>query len=114
MRKATSKAPTAERLSPELLAQLEAAAALPDEEINTTDPDAPEVLDWSGATRGKFYRPRKVQKTLRIDADVLAYFESQGPGYLTRMNRVLRASMLHGLRRRRETGKRSAGRQGTG
>ncbi len=103
MKKVTSKASTTRELSPELLAQLRAAAALPDESINTSDPDAPEVVNWSGATRGRFYRPVKKQKTLRIDADVLAYFEAQGPGYLTRMNRVLRAAMLRGLRRTTQT-----------
>jgi uncharacterized protein (DUF4415 family) len=29
--------------------------------------------------------------SLRIDADVLAWFKAQGPGYLKRMNAVLRA-----------------------
>ena len=36
-----------------------------------------------------------------IDADVLAYFQDQGPGYQTRINRVLRTSMLRALRRRK-------------
>lgn len=106
MKKATSKASETGDLPPELLAQLQATAELPDDQINTSDPDAPEVTDWAGAARGRFYKPRKVQKTLRVDADVLAYFESQGPGYLTRMNRVLRASMLHGLRRQRDAARR--------
>jgi uncharacterized protein (DUF4415 family) len=75
---------------------------LPDDQINTGDPDAPEVTDWTGALRGRFYKPRKVQKTLRIDADVLAFYEAQGPGYLTRMNRDLRAVMLRSLRRNRQ------------
>lgn len=35
---------------------------LPDDAINTTD--IPEVLDWSGAQRGVFYRPEQ-QITLR-------------------------------------------------
>jgi len=100
MRKANSKAPAAsEGLSPELLAELQAAAALPDAEIDTSDPDALEVVDWSNAVRGKFYRPRKRLLSVRYDEDVLAYFEAMGPGYQTRMNRVLRASMLRGLRR---------------
>jgi hypothetical protein len=34
---------------------------LPDDAIDTTD--APEVLDWSGAKRGLFYRPVKQQLT---------------------------------------------------
>jgi uncharacterized protein (DUF4415 family) len=99
MKKGPSRTPTG--LSPELLAQLQAATALPDAQINTEDPDAPEVTDWTDALRGRFYKPRKVQKTLRIDADVLAFYEAQGPGYLTRMNRDLRAAMLRNLRRRR-------------
>jgi uncharacterized protein (DUF4415 family) len=92
-------------LSKALLAELQAVAALPDAEINTDDPDAPEVSDWSGAVRGRFYRPIKKQKTLRIDADVLAFFEAQGAGYQTRINRALRASMLRTLRRQRESAK---------
>jgi uncharacterized protein (DUF4415 family) len=33
----------------------------------------------------------KVQVTLRIDSDVLAWSREQGPGYQTRINRLLRA-----------------------
>ena len=33
----------------------------------------------------------KASVSLRIDADVLAWFKSQGAGYQTRMNAVLRA-----------------------
>lgn len=33
----------------------------------------------------------KASVSLRIDADVLEWFKSQGPGYQTRMNAVLRA-----------------------
>lgn len=33
----------------------------------------------------------KTSVSLRIDADVLAWFKAQGPGYQTRMNAVLRA-----------------------
>jgi len=46
------------------MAELQAVAALPDDQINTADPDAPEVTDWSGAVRGRFHRPIKKQKTL--------------------------------------------------
>ncbi|HEY4251432.1 MAG TPA: BrnA antitoxin family protein [Roseomonas sp.] len=97
--KASAKVP--EAVSDDLMAALQAVAAMPDDAIDTSDPDAPEVLDWSGSTRGRFYRPVKIQKTLRIDADVVAFYEAQGPGYLTRMNRDLRAAMLRGLRRQR-------------
>jgi uncharacterized protein (DUF4415 family) len=33
----------------------------------------------------------KSSVSLRVDADVLAWFKAQGPGYQTRMNAVLRA-----------------------
>ena len=90
---------TADDLDPASLARITAAAALPDDQINVSDPDAPETLDWIGAVRGRFYKPVKKLKSLRIDADVLAYFESLGPGYQTRINSVLRESMLQALRR---------------
>jgi uncharacterized protein (DUF4415 family) len=35
--------------------------------------------------------PPKASVSLRVDADVLAWFKRQGPGYQTRMNAVLRA-----------------------
>ncbi len=35
--------------------------------------------------------PTKTSVALRIDTDVLEWFRSQGPGYQTRMNAVLRA-----------------------
>ena len=35
--------------------------------------------------------PPKASISLRLDADVVAWFKAQGPGYQTRMNAVLRA-----------------------
>jgi uncharacterized protein (DUF4415 family) len=35
----------------------------------------------------------KTQVTLRIDSDVLEWFKSQGPGYQTQINQLLRAYM---------------------
>lgn len=74
------------------LAELKSLAKLPDDAIDTSD--APELPDWSGAKRGLFYRPVKQQLTLRLDADVIAWFRRHaGPveGYQTRINRVLRS-----------------------
>jgi uncharacterized protein (DUF4415 family) len=83
MKRATSKA-----LSRRQRAEIEALAAMPDDAINTTD--IPEVTDWTGARRGAFYRPVKQQLTLRLDADVVAWFKRGGGGYQTRINRALR------------------------
>ncbi|MEA2872498.1 MAG: hypothetical protein QOH67_2474 [Hyphomicrobiales bacterium] len=72
-------------------AELKALARLPDAAIDTSD--APELPGWSGAKRGLFYRPVKQQLTLRLDADVVAWFKQHAEpaeGYQTRMNRALR------------------------
>lgn len=46
--------------------------------------------------------PPKHLLSLRIDADVLAWFRAQGPGYQTRMNAALRAYAEHTRGRDRE------------
>lgn len=79
------------RLTDNQRAELTALEALPDDQINTTD--TPEIHDWSDARRGVFYRPVKQQITLRLDADVVAWFKTHAPGgrgYQTDINRALR------------------------
>jgi len=101
MKKVTSK-----RLTPKQREELKALAALPDDAIDTSD--APEILDWSGAKRGLFYRPVKQQITLRLDADVVAWFKrhtTSNEGYQTRINRALREYVQgHADRTRRSRG----------
>lgn len=75
-------------LTPELQAELDALAAMTDDTIDTSD--APPVTDWAGAKRGAFYRPVKQALSLRLDADVIAWFRQQGDGYQTRINAALR------------------------
>ena len=41
----------------------------------------------------QFYKPLKKPVTLRLDADVLAWFKKKGRGYQTRINRALRTFM---------------------
>ena len=86
MKKESSK-----ELTEEQKAEIKALAVLPDEKIDTGD--IHEILDWSGAKRGLLYRPVKRQITLRLDADVIAWFRANargGRGYQTEINRVLR------------------------
>jgi len=86
MKKETSKPPTAAQK-----AELEALAALPDDQINTAA--LPEQKDWSGARRGLFFRSIKKQLTLRLDADVIDWFKTHTPngeGYQTSINSALR------------------------
>jgi uncharacterized protein (DUF4415 family) len=40
-----------------------------------------------------FKKSAKQQLTIRLDADVLAWLKSQGRGYQTRINRILRVVM---------------------
>ena len=40
------------------------------------------------------YKPVKKPVTLRLDADLLAWFQRAGRGYQTRINRALRTVML--------------------
>lgn len=72
-------------------AMLKALEEMPDDRIDTSD--IPEVLDWTNARRGVFYRPVKQQITLRLDADLIAWFKARaegGRGYQTDINRALR------------------------
>ena len=71
--------------------ELAALAALPDEEIDTSD--IPEITEWSKAVVGRFYRPVKETVTIRLDADVLDWLKQGGKGYQTRVNKILRAIM---------------------
>ena len=85
------KKETSNELTREQKAEIEALASLPEEEIDTSD--ILEILDWTDARRGLLYRPVKKQITLRLDADVVAWFRANAPngrGYQTEMNRVLR------------------------
>jgi uncharacterized protein (DUF4415 family) len=58
--------------------------------------DIPPLDDgfFERAARNPFYRPVKKSTTIRLDADVLAWLRSQGSGYQTRLNTILRAAML--------------------
>jgi uncharacterized protein (DUF4415 family) len=40
------------------------------------------------------YKPIKKPVTLRLDADILAWFQRGGQGYQTRINRALRKLMM--------------------
>ena len=40
------------------------------------------------------YKPTKQIATVRLDSDVLLWLKSQGKGYQTRMNAILRQAML--------------------
>ena len=81
-------------LTEEEIASLKRLAEMPDSEIDTSD--IPELTDeqWKNAKRRSFYRPVKQQITARLDSDVLHWLKSQGKGYQSRMNEILRREMM--------------------
>jgi uncharacterized protein (DUF4415 family) len=79
------------KLSKEQERDIAAIAAMKDEDIDLSD--MREVVDWSKAEVGKFYRPPKKAVTMRLDADVLEWLKGYGKGYQTRVNLLLRHAM---------------------
>lgn len=72
----------------------EAVDRLTDEDIDrqiAADPDVPAVAnaEWFKNARVVFHKKEHV--SIRLDAEVLAYFRETGPLYQTRINEVLRA-----------------------
>jgi uncharacterized protein (DUF4415 family) len=80
-----------EPLSKRELAELAKLARMPDSKIDFSD--APERTRPARVLVGRFYRPVKQLVSLRVDADVLAWFRGRGARYQTYMNEVLRREM---------------------
>lgn len=64
-------------------------------ESNIDFSDIPGLTEtfWKNAVRNPYYRPRKQQLTLRLDADLVAWFKQhteRGRGYQTGINNALR------------------------
>jgi uncharacterized protein (DUF4415 family) len=55
---------------------------------------------WARAVPNPFYKPVKTHASVRIDSDVMARLKSQGKGYQTRLNAILREAMLRSLHRK--------------
>lgn len=78
--------------------ELARLAALPDDQIDTSD--IPELTEeqLQGMVRGKLFRPLKMPVTIRLDADLVAWLKEDGKGYQTKANALLRREMLRALR----------------
>ena len=77
--------------------ELKALADMPDTDIDYSDIPPLDDAFWNNAVRNPLYRPTKTSTTIRVDSDVLAWLKSQGRGYQTRMNAILREAMLRSL-----------------
>lgn len=79
--------------------ELQRLARMPDSRIDLSD--APELQPRPRDIQiGRFYRPIKQLVSLRVDADVLAWYRGRGKRYQTYMNQVLRREMEESPRRR--------------
>ncbi|MGQ8775789.1 BrnA antitoxin family protein [Serratia sp. NA_112.1] len=83
-------------LTEEQKAQIASLRVMPDDDIGYGDVPALSDEQWGTALKGRFYKPMKVSKTVRIDADILEWLQRPGKGYQKRLNAVLRAAMLKG------------------
>jgi len=57
------------------------------------------LAEEEGGTEARGNRPRKRRISLRVDIEVVDWFKSRGPGYQTRINRILRRVMMEGKKR---------------
>ena len=57
------------------------------------------LADQETGAESRWNRPRKRKISLRVDVEVVDWFQSKGPGYQTRMNRILRRVMMEGKKR---------------
>src|SRR5690348_8162617 len=73
-------------------AELERLSTKSDSELDYSDGPATKSFPRDVHV-GRFYRPIKQQISLRVDADVLAWFRLRAKKYQTYMNEVLRREM---------------------
>jgi uncharacterized protein (DUF4415 family) len=57
------------------------------------------LADGGSGAASRWNRPRKDRISLRVDTEVVDWFKSKGPGYQTRINRILRKVMMEGKKR---------------
>jgi uncharacterized protein (DUF4415 family) len=69
-------------------------ASVEDELLSLTDAASDPEARWN--------RPRKQRISLRVDCEVVDWLKSLGPGYQTRINRILR-KVMEGKKRPRKT-----------
>jgi uncharacterized protein (DUF4415 family) len=81
--------------------ELDAIAAIPDDQIDLSDIAELTADQLSRAVRGQMYRPVKKPVTMRLDADVIAWLKEGGPGYQTKANSLLRKEMIRSFEERK-------------
>lgn len=65
----------------------------------SVEDDLLSLADEETGVEPRWNRPRKQRISLRVDVEVVDWFKSRGPGYQTRINRILRRVMMDGKNR---------------
>ena len=78
-------------------AEVKALSEMQDDDIDYSDIPPLDDAFWKNAVSNPFYKPTKTSTTVRVDSDVLAWFKSQGKGYQTKINAILREAMIRAL-----------------
>jgi uncharacterized protein (DUF4415 family) len=79
--------------------EIAALKKLREEDIDTSELRVLPAEVWQKGIVGKHYRPIKKPIALRLDSDVIAWLKSQGAGYQSRINDLLRREMAAALKR---------------
>lgn len=69
----------------------------------SVEDDLLSLAEEEGGAEARWNRPRKRRISLRVDIEVVDWFKSKGPGYQTRINRILRRVMMEGKKRTGES-----------
>ena len=64
-------------LTPEMQAELDALAALPEDQIDTNDIQEAPLANMMTGERGRYFRPTKTSITIRLDADLVDWFRTK-------------------------------------
>ncbi len=82
----------------ELNRQINAIASIKDADIDTSDIKPLTAADFKNAVFNPYFKPIKKQITVRIDGVLVEWLKSQGKGYQTRLNDILKKAMLEDLK----------------
>ena len=82
-------------MNDELRAEIMSLKKKPAGEIDFSDIPEATKAEWKNAVRGQFFRPIKKPISLRVDADIIAWFKSLDGKYQSKMNEALREYMDH-------------------
>ena len=65
----------------------------------SVEDDLFQLVEEDAGGESRWSRPRKQRISLRVDCEVVDWFKSKGPGYQTRINRILRRVMVESKQR---------------